>query len=85
MEVSVTPRVLSLSWVSAGAAPGVGSKVTQPMRGKNASTQLWASVSATRKLVLDEVRPPVAKPAATRLGMPSIRSISAIAPENCWQ
>ena len=81
----VTPRLLSSSWVAAGAAPGVGSKVTQPIEGKKTSTQSCASVSSTRKLLRSGSRPPGAKPVATRLGMPSMRSISAMAPENCWQ
>jgi len=55
------------------------------MRGKKTSTQSWASVSSTRKLLRSGSRPPGAKPVDTRLGIPSIRSISAIVPENCWQ
>src|SRR6476469_5643426 len=73
----VTPRSLSSSWVAAGAAAGVGSNVTHPIRGKKTSTQSCASVSLTKKLLRSGSRPPGANPVDTRLGMPSIRSIRA--------
>ena len=70
---------------SAGAAAGVGSNVTQPMPRKNTSTQEWASKSWTTYEPFWLLGLPGAKPLTTRVGMPIIRSISAIEPENCWQ
>jgi len=64
--------------------PGVGSKVTQPTPGKNASTHACASLRLTTN-VSGLVRWPVAKPTATRAGMPLKRSNTAMAPAKCWQ
>ena len=63
----------------------MGSKVTQPMSVKYTSTQEWASRSRTRNSPVSRFSEPGEKPDTTRAGMPDIRSISAIAPENCWQ
>ena len=70
---------------SAGAAGGVGSKVTQPSSGKATSTQEWASRSRTRYSPVSRLNEPGENPETTRAGMPDILSMSAIAPENCWQ
>ena len=59
--------------------------MTQPMPSKYTSTQEWASRSRTRYSPVSRFSDPGEKPVATRAGMPDIRSISAIAPENCWQ
>ena len=69
----------------AGEAEGVGSYVCQPMPGKYASTQEWASSSRTMYSLRLVSKRPGLKPDATRAGTPPIRSISAITPENCWQ
>src|SRR5215213_9778844 len=75
----------SPGWERAGAAAGVGSRVTQPMPGNQASTQEWASRSRTTYSFCFSSKAPVVKPVATRAGTPPIRSSSASAPEYCWQ
>ena len=69
----------------AGASPGVGSNVTQPIPSNHTSIHEWASRSRTTYSCVLLSSVPGAKPATTRDGIPSIRSISAAAPENCWQ
>ena len=70
---------------SAGERAGVGSNGTQPMPVNQTSTHEWASRSRTRYSRVSLLYEPGEKPAATRAGMPAMRSISAMAPENCWQ
>ena len=70
---------------SAGAVAGVGSNVTQPIPVNHTSTQEWASRSRTRNSPVSRFSEPGEKPETTRAGTPAILSISAIAPENCWQ
>ena len=62
---------------------GVGSNSTQPVPGKYASTQACASEVRIERKSSTAV-PPV-NPTATRAGMPTARSITAIAEENCSQ
>ena len=75
----------SLGCERAGAAAGVGSKVTQPMPRYQTSTHEWASRSRTTYSLVLVSSDPEVKPVTTRVGTPAIRSSSAIAPENCWQ
>ena len=76
---------LSPGCARAGAAAGVGSRVTQPIPGNQASTQECASRSRTTYSFSFSSNAPVVNPVATRAGMPAIRSSSASAPEYCWQ
>ena len=76
---------LALDCDSAGAAAGVGSNGTQPMPVNQTSTHECASRSRTRYSRVSLLYEPGEKPAATRAGIPDMRSISAMAPENCWQ
>src|ERR1700731_4575933 len=64
--------------VCAGAA-GVGSKLTHPYPGKYASTQECALLARTRYCEVRSLNSPVRKPFTTREGMPSVRSMIAIA------
>ena len=70
---------------SAGERAGVGSNGTHPMPVNQTSTHECASRSRTRNSPESLLNEPGAKPAATRAGMPAMRSMSAMAPENCWQ
>jgi len=78
-----SPRPLDCDF--GGATAGVGSNATHPMPLKYTSTQEWASKSRTVKPLPVRSGVPALNPAATRLGIPAMRSISAIVPENCWQ
>ena len=53
------------------------------MPANHTSTQACASWSVTTQVPSSGV--PLVKPTATRAGIPSIRSIAAIAPAKCWQ
>ena len=64
----------------AGDSDGVGSNGTQPIPLNQTSTHEWASKSRTAYSFVAGSSAPGAKPVATRAGMPSIRSINAIAP-----
>src|SRR3954463_1978258 len=72
-------------WKLAGESDGGGANGPQPILLNQTSTHEWASRSRTRYSFATWSKLPGVKPPATRAGMPSIRSISAIAPENCWQ
>ena len=63
--------------------PGVGSNGSQPQPSNQASTHAWALWSVT--VQTPSSQEPLVKPTATRAGMPSRRSISAIVPAKCWQ
>ena len=85
------PRISFLFFAAAAApgrvigAAGVGSKGTQPMPAKNTSTHEWASSARIFQVPDTGSYDAGAKPDATRAGIPSMRSSSVIAPENCWQ
>jgi len=64
---------------------GVGSNGIHPQSGKYTSTQLWALLVLIEYCPVAASRSPVAKPTTTREGIPSLRSMTAIAVENCWQ
>ena len=63
--------------------PGVGSKRTQPSRGKYSSGQAWASETRTTRSSPSMV--PGRKPTAIRAGMPASRASMTMAEVNCTQ
>ena len=63
--------------------PGVGSNGIQPSPANQTSTQACASWSVTTHVPPSLI--PLVKPTATRAGIPSIRSMAAMAPAKCWQ
>ena len=63
--------------------PGVGSKRTQPRRGKYSSGQAWASETRTTRSSPSAA--PGRNPTAIRAGMPAARASMTIAEVNCTQ
>ena len=63
--------------------PGVGSKRTQPSRGKYSSGQAWASETRTTRS--SPSIEPGRNPTAIRAGMPAARESITMAEANCTQ
>ena len=63
----------------------MGSNGTHPYEGKSTSTHACAFFVVTVSRSPEPAGSPGVKPTATLAGMPSVRSITAIALENCWQ